>query len=224
MGVFSRFKDIVSANINSMLDKAEDPEKMIRLMIQEMEETLVELKSSCAGLIADRLRTKRDMDRVMENAEKWEERAQLALEKGREDLAREALLEKKRYQARLDELTSDHARFEEMVNHAREDIGRLEEKIQQARKKQRLLVQRHVRAEGKLQAERNIRRAGSSDAVLRFEEYEHRIERMEAAADLAGTQSGGGNLEDEFSRLERYESIEKDLAELKQRVEKRTQA
>jgi phage shock protein A len=223
VGVFSRFKDIISSNINAMLDKAEDPEKMIRLMIQEMEETLVELKANCAGLIADRMRVRREMQGVESEANRWEERAQLAMEKGREDLAREALLEKKRFQNRSEELTAEHGRFESLITEARENISRLEDKIQQARKKQRLLVQRHIQAEGKLQAEKRIRRADSADAVIRFEEYEHKIERMEAAADLVNPRRDA-SLEGEFSRLEQDESIEKEMAELKLRVEKRKQA
>ncbi|MBM9532304.1 PspA/IM30 family protein, partial [Desulfoprunum benzoelyticum] len=94
MGVFTRFKDIVSSNINSMLDRAEEPEKMIRLMIQEMEETSVELKAACAGLMADQKRIARELSQVVERTELWSNRARLAMEKGREDLAREALLEK----------------------------------------------------------------------------------------------------------------------------------
>lgn len=223
MGVFSRLGDIINANLNAALEKAEDPEKMIRLMIQEMEETLVELKANCAGLIADRMRVRREMQGVESEANRWEERAQLAMEKGREDLAREALLEKKRFQNRSEELTAEHGRFESLITEARENISRLEDKIQQARKKQRLLVQRHIQAEGKLQAEKRIRRADSADAVIRFEEYEHKIERMEAAADLVNPRRDA-SLEGEFSRLEQDESIEKEMAELKLRVEKRKQA
>lgn len=217
MSIFSRFKDIVSANLNAMLDKAEDPEKMIRLMIQEMEETLVELKANCAGLIADRLRLEREVGQIDGSIDTWEQRARLAVEKGREELAREALVEKKRCQDRRRTLNEELGRFESLIEQARADILRLEEKIESARKKQRLLVQRHRRAENRLSAERNIRRADSSDAVIRFESYEQKIDRMEAAAELA-TPRQEGSLESEFATLESDESIERELDALRQRI------
>jgi phage shock protein A len=217
VSIFSRFKDIVSANLNAMLDKAEDPAKMIRLMIQEMEETLVELKANCAGLIADRLRLEREVGQIDGSIDTWEQRARLAVEKGREELAREALVEKKRCQDRRRTLNEELGRFESLIEQARADILRLEEKIESARKKQRLLVQRHRRAENRLSAERNIRRADSSDAVIRFESYEQKIDRMEAAAELA-TPRQEGSLESEFATLESDESIERELDALRQRI------
>ena len=104
MGIFSRFKDIVNSNINSLLDKAEDPEKMLRLMIQEMEDTLIELKSNCAAMMADGIRKEKLLDETQKTLSRWENRALLAIEKKREDLAREALLEKRNVQAELESL------------------------------------------------------------------------------------------------------------------------
>jgi phage shock protein A len=218
MGIFTRFKDIISANINAMLDKAEDPEKMIRLMIQEMEETLVELKASCAGMMADKLRVERDLETCQKEQKKWEERAKLAVEKGRDDLAKEALAEKHRFQNRVEALKEEVKSFEGLLKQAHDDIARLEEKIMQAREKQRILVQRHIRAQKKMHAENAIRKAKSPDAFMRFEEYEHRIDRMEAAANLVNPKLKG--IEDEFHQLENNENIEKELTQLKNSLSK----
>mgnify|MGYP003565553663 CR=1 FL=1 len=107
MGIFSRFKDIISSNINAMLDRAEDPEKMIKLIIQEMEETLVELKSSCAGLMADRKMAEREIAGILKRADEWQERAELAVEKDRDDLAKQALIEKQRFLERSQGIQED---------------------------------------------------------------------------------------------------------------------
>jgi phage shock protein A len=214
MGVFTRFKDIISSNINSMLDKAEDPEKMIKLMIREMEETLVELKAACAGHMADRKKVTRELDEVDDRVETWEKRARMAVEKGREDLAREALMEKRRWRERADALEHEQARFDALIDQSQEDIAALEEKLNAAREKERLLVQRHIRADTKRRAQRDIRRAASGDSVRRFEEFEQRIERMEAEADLVNM-ARSPDLEEEFTVLESDEDIERELAELK---------
>jgi phage shock protein A len=226
MGIFTRFKDIVSANINAMLEKAEDPEKMIRLMIQEMEETLIELKASCAGIIADKMKIQRDLSECQDNIKKWEERAKLAVDKGREDLAREALLEKQRYQNHVKVLEEQVKKFESLISQSQSDIGRLEEKINGAREKQRLLIQRHIHAQRKIRAENNIRRARSSEAMIRFEEYEHRIDRMEAAADLVNPEEKNkqATLEQQFRHLENDETIEKELQKMKDAAHKEKQS
>ena len=109
MGIFTRVRDIISSNLNSMLSKAEDPEKLIRLMIQEMEDTLVEIKSSCAGAIATQKKLEREQTEVGKRVAQWDDRARLAVEKGREDLAREALTEKKRYRERADSFAQETA-------------------------------------------------------------------------------------------------------------------
>lgn len=223
MGIFSRFKDIVSSNINAMLDKAEDPEKMIRLMIQEMEETLVELKSSCAGIMADKKKSERDREALKRQEEKWQERAQLAIEKDREDLAKEALIEKKRFLRQIEALDENCAQFEKMIGQAREDIEQLEEKIAAARKKQQVLIKRHIRAGQKLRTQQEIRRANSADAFRRFEEYEQKIDRMEAEAGLVnGTREPApGSLEDEFNKLENEDTVEQELQDLKKAAGKK---
>lgn len=214
MGIFSRLSDIISSNINAMLDKAEDPEKLVRLMIQEMEDTLVELKASCAGVMASKKRVQRELDETRVRAQQWGDRAQLAVSKGREDLAREALVEKRRYRERTSALEQESTYCDALVEQYQADMVQLEDKLSTAREKQRLLVQRHIHAQRKKRAEKEIRRFESSEAVMRFEQFENRIERMEAEADLVNF-GRKPTLEDEFTRLEGDEEIEKELQELK---------
>ena len=213
MGIFSRFRDIVNSNLNAMLEKAEDPEKLIKLMIQEMEDTLVELKTSCAGAMASRTRVTRARDVATESVDKWDKKARLAVEKGREDLAREALMEKRACRDEADHREKELAHFDELVAQYQKDIAQLEEKLETARNKHRILVQRHIHASHRKTAQGTIRKADSSDAFFRFEQFENRIDRMEADAELINYR--GATLEDEFSKLESDEQIENELASLK---------
>lgn len=214
MGIFTRFRDIISSNINTMLDKAEDPEKLLKLMIREMEDTLVEMKASCAGVMANCKKIQRQMEEAQSRAKHWEERASLAVSKGRDDLAREALGEKCRYTDRtiiLEKELSDH---NILVDQYQDDIRLLEDKLGNAREKQRMLVQRHIRARGKKRAQEEIRRMDSSEAIFKFEELENRIERMEAEADLVNM-AKKPNLEAEFDNLVVDDDIERELKTLK---------
>lgn len=221
MGIFTRVRDIINSNINSMLDKAEDPEKLVRLMIQEMEDTLVEIKASCAGVMATKKRVQRELQEALARAEQWGEKAQLAVNKGREDLAREALMEKRRYRERADTLEKESAQCDELVEQYQADIIQLEDKLAAAREKQRILVQRHILAQRRKRAQQDIRRIDNSDTLVRFEEFENRIERMEAEADLVNF-GRKPSLEDEFARLEGDEEIEKELQALKTSETKKT--
>ena len=222
MGIFSRFRDIIHSNINAMLDKAEDPEKLIRLMIQEMEETLVELKANCARTMAQAAKSGRELAAVRDRAERWGEKAELAVDKGREDLAREALLEKRGLESRADALAGEQAAIEGMVAAYREDIARLEEKLASAKERQRTLLHRHMRATGKKRVREDLSRVDSTEALLRFEEFESRIERLEAEAELAGPAAvrrpaEGESLEARFDRLAADEDVERELARIKAR-------
>jgi phage shock protein A len=214
MGVFTRFKDIIGSNINSMLDKAEEPEKMIRLMIQEMEETSVELKAACAGLMADQKRIARELSQIGERSELWSNRAKLAMEKGREDLAREALLEKLSAQRLSEGLERERDRFAVLIEQAREDIEQLEAKLESAKERQRSLAKRHVRADQRIRARSNVSRVQSSGVMMRFDQFEQRIERMEAEAELAAPRQNR-NLEQEFALLEGSDEVEEQLASMR---------
>ena len=147
MGIFTRFRDIISSNINAMLDRAEDPEKLIKLMIREMEDTLVELKAACAGVIADRKKTGRRLSEIQGREQHWDDRAHLAVRKGRDDLAREALLEKRRFTQMAEGLQGELTEQDELINQYHDDIQQLEAKLHTAREKQRMLVHRHARAQ-----------------------------------------------------------------------------
>ncbi len=214
MGIFTRFRDIVSSNINVMLEGAEDPEKLIKLMIREMEDTLVELKAACAGVIARAAKTRRQMEEVNDRVKVWEGRAQLAVNKGRDDLAREALMEKRKYTGRAEDLEEELGELDTLVGQYHGDIEQLEEKLQKAREKQRILVQRHIHAVRKQRAQEDIRRIESTDAVMKFEALENRIERMEAEADLVNY-GKKPTLEAEFEGLMMDDEIENDLNRLK---------
>ncbi|MDJ0811361.1 MAG: phage shock protein PspA [Desulfobacterales bacterium] len=214
MGIFTRFRDIISSNINAMLDRAEDPEKMIKLMIREMEDTLVEIKAACAGAMAEKKKVARRLDEIRAREELWQERARLAVEKGRDDLAREALVEKRRFAAMAEKLDADAIDHDGLINQYQDDIQQLEDKLHKAREKQRMLVQRHIHATRSRKAREEIRRADNYESIAKFDELEQRIERMEAEADLVnfGRQP---NLDDAFDDLLADEDIERELAAIK---------
>jgi len=219
MGIFTRFRDIISSNINAMLDKAEDPEKLISLMIQEMEDTLIEIKASCAAAMAASKRTQRQMEEAQSRSRHWEDKAGLAVSKSRDDLAREALLEKRRYADRAYSFEKELQEMNSLIQQYQEDIKQLEEKLRGAREKQRLLVQRHVHALKKRRAQEEIRRMDSTGAVLKFEEFENRIERMEAEADLVNF-GRKPTLEAKLEELLVDDEIEKELQTLKSSLRK----
>jgi phage shock protein A len=214
MGIFTRFRDIVGSNINSMLDRAEDPEKLIRLMIQEMEDTLIELKAACAGVMAESKKIERQLLTLEKRVGYWEDKANLAVNKGRDDLAKEALLEKRRYHQRTESLTNELTDHDVLLGQYKDDIRQLEEKLKSAREKERLLVQRHIHAARKKRAQEEMRRMDSADAIFKFEDLEHRIEHMEAEADLIDF-GRKPTLEDELERLSLDEEIESELKALK---------
>ena len=214
MGIFTRFRDIVSSNINAMLDRAEDPEKLIRMMIREMEDTLVELKSACAGVMAETKKIQRQCDEARARSRFWADKAELAVSKGRDDLAREALVEKRRYQQREEAVDRELRDHESLADQYQADIRQLDDKLKSAREKQRLLVQRHIHAERKRRAQEDIRRVDSAEAVFKFDELENRIERMEAEADLVNL-GRTHDLEDQLNRLSADEDIERELQSLK---------
>jgi phage shock protein A len=197
-----------------MLDRAEDPEKLIRLMIREMEDTLVELKSACAAVMAETKQVQRQRDEAADRAQFWADKAVLAVSKGRDDLAREALVEKRRYRQRAEGLERELGEHQALSDQYQDDIRQLEDKLKSAREKQRLLVQRHIHAERKRRAQEDIRRVDSAEAIFKFDELENRIERMEAEADLVNygrTQ----DLEDQLNRLSVDEDIERELQTMK---------
>lgn len=214
MGVFTRTRDIVNANVNAMLDKAENPERMIRFMAREMEETLGRVKAARGGALAARRDIESELNRVRDRAEVWADRARLAVDKDRDDLAREALVEKRRYLGRADALERELAQADTIVGQYQHDIDALEAKLKLVMEKKRMLVQRHVRAGQHRRAQSQLRRLDTSHAMQRFHEFEHRIERMEAEADLVNY-GRRPSLEEEFAGLGADDEIERELEELK---------
>lgn len=219
MGVFTRFRDIVSSNLNAMLDKAEDPEKMVRLIIQEMEDTLIEVKSSCAGVMAEQKKLDRDLLRTKDFAAEWAENAKLAVTKGRDDLARAAIIEERKYIQRGESLVTQLNHAKKAVEDFQSDISELEAKLADAREKQRIIIQRRSVAYARYEAQSRIRRADTTEAFAKFEAYENNIDRMEADADLVDSfRPKSGSLRGQFDELEREEEVEQALEDLKREV------
>lgn len=214
MGIFTRFKDIIASNMSAMLDNAEDPEKLIKLMIREMEDTLIEIKSSCASTIAEQKKVERLFDGMVEKENFWVKKAKLAVEKGKDNLARQALQQKRIYAQKAEAIEEEVIELGSIVDQYRNDIEELENKLKSAREKQRLLVQRHIRAKSKKNAQEEIRRADSIEIMQKFETLENHIERMEAEADLVNY-GRPATLEDEFDALEADDDIEAELDKLK---------
>ena len=217
MGIFTRFSDIVNSNINAILDKAEDPEKIVRLMIQEMEDTLVEVRSAAARSIADKKDLNRKLGRIEQERDDWDAKAELALRKGREDLARAALVEKSRTASAADIIRSDYAAVDESLAKLNEDISRLEKKLEDAKTRQKALLARHKTANSRLAARKKIHDYKIDDAMIRFEQYTRRIDDVEGrveAYDLGLPK----DLNHEFAGLEAEETMTRELDDLKKRV------
>ncbi len=214
MGIFTRFRDIVSSNMNAMLDKAEDPEKMIKMMIREMEDTLVELKASCAGVIAERKKLERKLDEMNSRLNLWQERAALAVNKGRDDLAREALVEKRRFSELTEVIGNEISDHSAIIEQYQGDIRELEQKLAGAKEKKRILVQRHKQANGKKRAQNDIRRIDSVETMARFESLERRIDQMEAEAEMVNF-GKPQTVDEQFEDLKSDDEIESELEKLK---------
>ena len=217
MGIFTRFSDIVNSNINSILDKAEDPEKIIRLMIQEMEDTLVEVRSAAARSIAD----KKDLNRKIEALDRektdWSNKAELAMRKDREDLAKAALVEKARVAAAVDMLKEDYFAVEDGLTKLNEDIARLESKLEDAKARQKSLLARHKTASSRLAARKKIHDYKIDDAMVRFEAYTRRIDDVEGRVE-AYDMGLPKDINHEFASLEAEESVSEEFNALKEKV------
>ncbi|HEY8520369.1 MAG TPA: phage shock protein PspA [Gammaproteobacteria bacterium] len=214
MGIFSRFTDIVNSNINAILDKAEDPEKLVRLMIQEMEDTLVEVRSAAARAIADKKEITRSLEALEEEARDWQAKAELALDKNREDLAKAALAERARVKESAKGLEQQLKAVSEGLDKLSADIVRLEEKLADAKQRQRAILARHQTAQRRLDVRKRLADYRIDDAFIRFDQVERRMYDLEAhveSYDIGGKKT----LQQEFSELEASEAVERELEELK---------
>ena len=218
MGIFSRLSDVINSNIHAMLDKAEDPEKMVRLIIQEMEETLVEVRTQSAKLIADKKELARRSDRLQKEADEWERKAEIALSKEREDLARAALKEKTEALEAVGQMSEDAEQIDHNLQKLSGDIAQLQQKISDAKQRQKALVVRGKTAQSRMGVKRTLNDVNIDDALSRFESYERRIDDMEG--ELEAYDLGQKTLSDEIAELENDEKVDEELAKLKARVKR----
>ena len=217
MSIFSRLADIINSNINAILDRAEEPEKIIRLIIQEMEDTLVEVRTNAARSIADKKAIARKLDQIKEAQEEWARRAELALEKGREDLAKAALLEKAKLADTAGILEQELVQVEEAIVQGDADIAKLQAKLAEAKAKQKAIVTRQEAAGSRLKVRTTLQDGRVDDALARFEQVERKLDEAEGrveAFDLGQRKT----LAEEIAALEAESAIEAELESLKDRI------
>ncbi len=219
MGIFSRFADIVNSNINTLLDKAEDPEKLIRLIVQEMEDTLVEVRTSSARTIAEKKELTRRISYLSAESLEWERKAELALSRQREDLAKAALVERNKASDAAQELTKELERLEVELSRLSTEVNQLQEKLNDARARQKTLLMRHTTTSSRLKVKQSLYDSTTDDAVNRFEKFERKLDELESEVESYDV-GRNKNLADEINDLENEEQIDQQLAELKARVGK----
>ncbi len=215
MGIFSRTRDIIAANVTDLLDRAEDPAKMIRMIILEMEETLVEVRAGAARTIADQKEMRRHITRLDALQASWVEKAQLALSKDREDLAKAALVEKQKAADMADQLKVQITVLEDALAASEEDIAKLQGKLREARARQSSLVTRMESAQTRLKAREMYNGERVQDAFSRFEMLERRVDLAEGHADAMGLGSQPKTLEQEIAELQSSDKVDAELAALK---------
>jgi phage shock protein A len=216
MSIFSRMTDIINSNLNALLDKAEDPEKMVRLIIQEMEETLVEVRTTSARTIADKKELARRRDWLKEESSEWERKAEVAIRKGRDDLARAALVERNKAAESAESAARELQLLEETLGKLSEDTAALQQKIKDAKTRQNAIIMRGKAAKTRLGVKRQLNDANLDDAIHRFEQYERKMDDLEGQ--IEAFDLGQRTLADEIKELEGGEKIDEDLKALKARV------
>ena len=216
MGVFTRFKDIISSNINAILDEAEDPQKMLRMMIQEMEDTLIELKSSCALKISSKEVLEDDIDIAESKTARWAERARKALSIGEEELAKEALLEKRKIKKNLEYLKSDLEEYNKIIEESKNDIIKLQNKLDEAIMKHDILIERSNHAKDRMKAQKAVRNSESTKSGERFRRFESAVRNLENEVNFEDSENW--SLDKKFEKMETEEEIQSELDELKKEI------
>jgi len=214
MGIFSRTRDIFAANMTELLDRSEDPAKMIRMIILEMEETLVEVRASAARCIADAKEMRRALNRLDELQRSWTEKAELALSKNREDLAKSALIERQKAADMADGLTAEIKVIDETLKSYEGDIAKLQGKLREARARQNAIAARFESAVTRAKAREIMNGNRTEDAFSRFELLERRADFAEGRADALGM-TGPKSLEEEIAELKADESVDAELEAMK---------
>jgi len=210
--------DIVNSNISALLDKAEDPEKMIRMVIQEMEETLVEVRSSTARVLADKKTLARRLDRLRRQATDWEQKAELALGKDREDLAKAALVEKSNTLATVEVLSGDLEKLDVTLEKLTTEIEQLQSKLNEVRARQKTILMRTRAAKSRVTVNQRLHDNAVDNAIDKFEYYEKKLDAMEGQVDSMNIAQT--SLQSEFDDLERQEKIDEELEKLKIKLKK----
>lgn len=220
MGIFSRTRDIIAANVTDLLDKAEDPAKMIRMIIMEMEETLIEVRASAARTIADQKELRRHIAKLETLQESWKEKAELALSKDREDLAKAALVERQKAADMAEQLTAEIAVLDDALRANEDDIAKLQAKLREARARQNTIVTRLEAANTRIRLREAYAGAKVEEAFSRFEILERRVDLAEGRADALGMGAPAKTLEEEIAELRTSEKVEAELEALKAAVRK----
>ena len=221
MGIFSRTRDIIAANVTDLLDRAEDPAKMIRMIIMEMEETLVEVRAGAARTIADQKEMRRAVIRAEAANSSWAEKAELALSKGREDLAKAALIEKGKARAFVDQTRAEVSVLDDSLALNEADIAKLEAKLREARTRQNTILNRIESADQRSRMRGMIKGPRVDEAFARFEVMERRADLAEGRADALGLGGPQRTLADEFADLSADDDVTAELAAMKARLGKR---
>jgi phage shock protein A len=221
MGIFSRTRDIIAANMTDMLDRAEDPAKMIRMIILEMEETLVEVRASAARTIADQKEMRRQIAKLAQVQENWTEKAELALSKGREDLAKAALVEKRKATDLSEQLEAEVAVLEDTLRASEGDIAKLQGKLREARSRQNAISARLESANNRFKMRELFAGQKTEEAFSRFSVLERRVDWAEGRADALNLGAAPKTLEEEIAELRSSEAIDAELEALKARQQNR---
>ncbi|MEO0412132.1 MAG: phage shock protein PspA [Pseudomonadota bacterium] len=219
MGIFSRLTDIINSNISDVLDRAEDPKKMVRMVIQEMEDTLVEVRTSAAKTIADRKDIERQIGRMEKAQQSWAEKAELALRKNREDLAKGALIEKAQVADMVEVMREELGILNDGLERHEEDIQKLEAKLTEAKAKQQTLLARQETANSRLKVRKQVFSSKMDDAFARFDRLERRVDLTEGMVDSYDlSKHPGKTLDQELSDLQAEDGVQEELEALKRKV------